>query len=413
MQFRNGPGRSFAAIMAAIALWVVHAAPAAAQDSAMVAKAGGNTLLRLNTDAGFYATGTPGVGKIPKSGEGVRMMWFPGRWAFRAGRVWTYGATYWDSTRIGLGSVALGENSRATGENSFAANLATTAHGREAVALGFNGFASGARSLAINGVASGDGAVVIANLSSPGGGVSAQATGTHAVALGITTLASGPASIALGGNGTAEGTGAVAIGTQSGASGDYSVAFGRTARTAKKPGAVVFDDGCAVFSGDSVYASAANQFVARGCGGFAFYSSEDLLSGVQLAANDGGWLSVSDRNRKQNFVAVHGEDVLARLRAVPVTSWSYSTQEESIRHMGPVAQDFRAAFGLGKDSVTINMVDLDGVTMAGVKALDAHTLEQERLISQLRDELSTLTTRKAELKQRLERLEARLLERRK
>ena len=75
---------------------------------------------------GEQVRGTGGEGSIPATGAGVLMMWFPSLWAFRAGKVESYGATYWDLASIGAGSVAFGENTRASGANSFAANLATT-----------------------------------------------------------------------------------------------------------------------------------------------------------------------------------------------------------------------------------------------------------------------------------------------
>jgi len=70
---------------------------------------------------------------------------------------------------------------------------------------------------------------------------------------------------------------------------------------------------------------------------------------------------------------VDGEDLLARLRGVPVSTWNYKAQDASVRHMGPMAQDFYAAFGVGEDSLRINTVDIDGVALAGVQALEART----------------------------------------
>lgn len=104
-------------------------------DSVVVVKQDGKKLLQLNSDGGFVVRGTPEVGAIPATGTGVRMMWFPARYAFRVGKVDGFGSTYWDLANIGYGSVALGGNSRASGNHSFAANLATTASGDESVAL--------------------------------------------------------------------------------------------------------------------------------------------------------------------------------------------------------------------------------------------------------------------------------------
>lgn len=318
------------------------------------------------------------------------MMWFPARWAFRAGKVDSFGGAYWDLSNVGFGSAAFGENTRAVGNNSFAAGLTTRASGSESVALGNSGTATGERAFAFNGTASAVGAVAI--------GSGAQATNDDALAMGPSSIAGGLASIVLGPS-IANGNFGVAIGLQNSASGQFSVAIGKNARTANRQGSVVLGDACASFSSDSVYPTANNQFVARGCGGIRFFTSQNLSSGVEVAAGGGSWSSVSDRNRKENFLAPGGEEVLTRLRSVPVTTWNYKTQDRSIRHMGPTAQDFRAAFGLGESELLINTVDIDGVNLAAVKALEARTAAQQARITQLE-------ARNAALEQRLARLEA-------
>lgn len=383
--------RSTTAALALVAL--TAAAPSlAAQsaDSALAVSVAGANILRLNQDAGFVVRGTQDVGVIPATGAGVRMMWFPTLYAFRAGKVDSFGATYWDLANIGYGSVAMGENTRATGNNSFAAGVATTASGAESVALGNNGTASADRAFTFNGTASAVGAVAI--------GSGAQATSDDALALGPSSIAGGLASITIGPS-IANGNFGVAIGLQNSASGQFSVAIGKNARTSNRQGAVVIGDACASFSSDSVYPTANNQFVARGCGGIRFYTTQNLSAGVEVAAGGGSWSSISDRNRKELFAAVDGEEVLSRLRSVPVTTWNYKTQERDIRHMGPMAQDFHAAFGLGENELLINTVDIDGVTMAAAQALERRTAAQQQRIEALEAE-------NAALRARLERIEA-------
>src|SRR5207244_1314681 len=58
--------------------------------------------------------------------------------------------------------------------------------------------------------------------------------------------------------------------------------------------------------------------------------------------------TTSDRNAKANFRPVDASDILAKVDALPITTWNFRT-DASVRHLGPVAQDFRAAFGLGID----------------------------------------------------------------
>ncbi|HEU0014054.1 MAG TPA: tail fiber domain-containing protein, partial [Longimicrobium sp.] len=191
----------------------------------------------------------------------------------------------------------------------------------------------------------------------------------------------------------------VAIGLQNSASGQFSVAIGKNARTANRQGSIVLGDGCAGFSSDSVYPTANNQFVARGCGGIKLFTNQSLTAGVEVAAGGGSWSSVSDRARKENFLGVEDAAVLEGIRRVPVMTWNYLSQDRSIRHMGPVAQDFHAAFGLGESELLINTIDIDGVNLAGIQALD-------RLVQGQRKEIDALKAENAELRARLERIEA-------
>jgi len=201
------------------------------------------------------------------------------------------------------------------------------------------------------------------------------------VALGFGTIASGFASTAFG--------------TNTIASGNNTTVLGTNASTNFQQGSFVYGDG----STDRVVvnASAPNQFVVRAAGGTIFYSSSDLSTGVQLPAGGGAWLNVSDRNRKENFRDEDGEGVLVQIARLPVRSWNYKAQAPRIRHLGPTAQDFWAAFGLGESDTTITTTDIDGVNLLAIQALERRTREQEREIEALQAELAAL---RAEIAQR-------------
>lgn len=376
------------AVSLSIAAPTIHAQT----DSALAVSSGGVSLLRVNTDGGFVLRGLETGAVIPATGAGVRLMWHPTKHAFRAGIVNSFGAAYWDEVNIGASSAAMGENTRASGSNSFAMGLATTASGSESVALGNNGTASAARAFAFNGTASAVGAVAI--------GSGAQATGDDALAMGPSSIAGGLASIVIGPS-IANGNFGVAIGLQNSASGQFSVAIGKNARTANRQGSLVLGDGCAGFSSDSVYPTANNQFVARGCGGIKMYTNQNLTAGVEVAAGGSGWSAISDVNRKANFKIVDGEDLLQRVQRVPVSTWNYKAQDPTIRHLGPMAQDLFAAFQIGESNLMINSIDIDGVNLAGVQALATRT-------DSLRSQVKTLTADKAALESRVLQLEARL-----
>ncbi|TSD50447.1 tail fiber domain-containing protein [Rhodococcus sp. KBS0724] len=63
------------------------------------------------------------------------------------------------------------------------------------------------------------------------------------------------------------------------------------------------------------------------------------------------------------------QEVLDRLCRLQISTWTYGFDHESVRHLGPMAQDFAAAFGLGANDRHIDAVDANGVCMASIQAL--------------------------------------------
>lgn len=93
----------------------------------------------------------------------------------------------------------------------------------------------------------------------------------------------------------------------------------------------------------------------------------------------GVWTSTSSRERKSGFEEVDGRQLLAALERLPVTKWHYKGAEDEA-HIGPVAEEFKAAFGLGGDERFIGSVDADGVALAAIKALyELVQVQQERI----------------------------------
>jgi len=99
---------------------------------------------------------------------------------------------------------------------------------------------------------------------------------------------------------------------------------------------------------------------------------------------------LSDRNAKENFTAADGREILERVAALPLATWNYKAQDKSIRHIGPTAQDFHAAFGVGESDRTITTVDADGVALAAIQALNDKLNEKEVRIDLLEKELAAL-----------------------
>ncbi len=115
----------------------------------------------------------------------------------------------------------------------------------------------------------------------------------------------------------------------------------------------------------------------------------------------GVWTNGSDRNSKRSFEYLDKQEVLEKVAELPVTRWQYKGEPEQVRHIGPVAQDFYAAFGTGADDRYIGTIDADGVALAAIQGL--HQLVQEKDC-----EIADLRAREAGKDARIESLEARL-----
>jgi endosialidase-like protein len=89
-------------------------------------------------------------------------------------------------------------------------------------------------------------------------------------------------------------------------------------------------------------------------------------------------LCISDRNLKRSVEPVDPQEVLAKLSRLPISSWTYLSESDGVRHMGPMAQDFKQAFGLGDTDRAYYPVDAHGVAFAAIQALK-QVAEQQRL----------------------------------
>lgn len=98
----------------------------------------------------------------------------------------------------------------------------------------------------------------------------------------------------------------------------------------------------------------------------------------------------SDRNQKENFAPVDVQEFLAKVATLPIETWNYKDQNAAIRHIGPMAQDFAAAFGVGEDHRFINTVDANGVALAAIQGLYKLLQEKDAAISAMRAELDEL-----------------------
>lgn len=226
--------------------------------------------------------------------------------------------------------------------------------------------------------------------------------GFYSAAFGWNSTASGHYSLAAGDGTTASGAYSVAMGRRTTASGHLSTALGANASTNDQRGSFVYGDGS---STTAVTATAENQFVVRASGGVRLRTSPDLSTGCDISAGNltctGTVVSASDVARKDGFEVVDADSVLGRLAVLPIQRWHYKADPAGVRHVGPTAQDFRAAFGLGANDKTISMVDADGVNMLAIQALERRTRELQAEHAALRREAAALRQEHARMRDEL------------
>ena len=170
------------------------------------------------------------------------------------------------------------------------------------------------------------------------------------------------------------------------ASGTNTFAAGRLAYAVHN-GSFVWADQVA----DTLFSSAVNQFSVRASGGTRIYSNSALTAGVTLAAGASSWSAVSDSALKRNIREVDYQDVLQKVAELPISQWSYEAQDESIEHIGPMAQDFYRLFGLGEDDKHINTLDPDGIALAAIKALYRENQDFKERLRKLEEQVKRLT----------------------
>jgi hypothetical protein len=341
---------------------------------------------KVYQNGSFVATGNLGIGISPMQGKGYRTSWDSYKGAFRSG----YADAEWDDANVGFFSWAGGSNSTALGLYSLSFGDTNSAESTSSIVFGSGNQVKGAAGFSA--------------------GAGNRVCDTYGVAFGNKAISGGPII-----NGRCDpdsfnihGLAAVAIGYNVTADQDYSTAMGKFASNNGFTGTFVWSDGSATQAADTFRNTANNEFAARATGGFRFRTNLAGTTGCNLPAGSGVFNCTSSRMTKENFLFTKGEDVLARLRNVPVSSWNYISEGRQVRHMGPMAEDFYQAFGLGTNNTSIGVQDLAGISLAAVKALDARTTElQQRTneVTQLHNEVAALRTANASLEQRLAALE--------
>jgi len=363
------------------------------------------TAFEVRDDGAFVAYGfvrdvgntTGCASSLPASGAGTRFLWHPCRGSIRFGRVPT-AQTTWDDANM----------------DDF-----TFAGGNQVTASGYGAFSFGDQ-------------VTVSSTVGVGFGSAVTVSGTAGFSAGASNVCSGFACTAIGYTTRAAGQGSVALGYRTEAAADYSVALGYRASTCST--GTVAGNNCVtprtgVFLwGDestttSMNAQFNNEFRIRAAGGVRLRTSAAASAaagvsgntGCDLPAGSGTFSCSSSRTIKTAFEAINAQSLLAGIRALPLSTWTYIEDTTGTRHLGPVAEDFFAQFGLGEGPSSIGAQDLASLGLVGVQALaerdEAHARELAALSernAQLQADLQASLTLQRELVQRLGALEKRL-----
>jgi hypothetical protein len=310
--------------------------------------------------------------------------------------------TNWNYDTVGGGR---GNTTGVGGDSTIAGGVDNTTSGVHATIGG------GLQNKALSGsatVAGGAANTASGDLATISGGQQNSALGAGGAVAGgfANTITGNYTAIPGGAHNEAAGSFAIAAGGEfNSASGNFSFAAGHRAK-ATRTGSFIWAD-----SRDFDFLpSVDNFFGVRATGGVGLTVAIDPTTGgvtqfCNLLPGVPSWQCTSDANAKENFVAADGKEILRRLVAMPIASWSFKGADPTLRSLGPTAQDFFAAFGLGHDDKSIATSNLASVALAAIQGL--HRVVEERNatierqygeISALRDDLQALRLEVGKLK---------------
>ncbi len=151
---------------------------------------------------------------------------------------------------------------------------------------------------------------------------------------------------------------------------------------------------------------------SNGLNGGSFQILQQADPQVEFSLTAAGALTISgaltqnsSRDYKKDFAGVDGQEVLNRVRAMPISTWVYK-EDPKVRHMGPVAEDFFSSFQLGVNNKGIAISDTAGVALAAIQGLSQLVDEKDRKLAELTVQNEQLAERLSNLEKRFEQLAA-------
>ncbi len=376
-------------------LFALGLAPAgwAQTPNATVENKSGETALESSYSGGLLAPGKFGDlsnynapnDSIPASGAGTRMMWYPEKAAFRAGRVGDFkDGTQWDADSTGEYSVAFGDDTKASGARSMAVGNRTTASGPDATAMGFGTTAKS------------DGAVAMGYKTTAGNDKFGFGAASSAVAMGRETTASEVQATAMGFQTTASGSRATAMGYRTTASGADATAMGRGTEAATDRSLSLGECNSANRSDDGTLLAVGNGSYDAGDDNCS-PASDALMLDDQGEMTIAGTLTENSDRRLKEEITPMGEGTLEALSELRPVRYEFKNQQTypSGEQIGLIAQDVQEEFPslVSKGSggmLSLAYPKLTAVLLKGLQEQQSTIEEQNRRIDRLEKRLAAL-----------------------
>lgn len=123
-------------------------------------------------------------------------------------------------------------------------------------------------------------------------------------------------------------------------------------------------------------------------------------NGAFLSAG-GTWTNGSSREFKENFEVLDSQLILSKINSLSITSWNYKVEDSSIKHIGPIAEEFYETFGVGNDAKHISTIDPAGIALLGIQGLTQLNQKTTLDTLDLKDTVASLSARVARLENAL------------
>lgn len=259
--------------------------------------------------------------------------------------------------------IAIGDAAQAQGNSAIVIGKSAYSNSTDAISIG-----TSAQAQATNSIAIGDGAGVNQTgaiaIGSGNSGSTTLAQGQYAISIGYKAYTSATDAIAIGDFAQAQGNSTIVIGNNLYNGTANTVSIGNSSNTSVKLNGAT----------NNSYALQVGTSSSNGNGAY-------LTKG-------GVWTNASDRNLKEDITVVDANDILNKISNLSITKWKYKGTDEY--HIGPMAQDFKAAFNLGTDDKRISSIDPAGVALLAIQALNAKVEQQQKTIDLLVKEIAEL-----------------------